>query len=185
MTSRRIEASLAQPRRDPEAVRTMRSLVGLALAITMVSGCGVLEPGGMFPPAPADLPAQLGEIEKPPLASINGVEGGLGSFCWQGGCADMFMHPPDSTGMPHVTPPLRVAFPLPVEDVGAMAISPGGSYAQTWQLEMTDGAIEEPFPVGAVMVMVSVLFRDGGSASYYWGVDDLIGRPTPTPTPAP
>ena len=167
-------------------MRSRRALAGALVVVAVLSGCGDLASGGTFPPASADLPVGPGEMETPPLASINGVEGVLRGYSWRGGFADFLaqppniVYPPDSK-MPRVTPPLRVALPLPAEMVGVTALNPLFAISHG----ITDGVIDEPLPTGTLAVEVSVLFRDGGSATYFWGVDDLIGRRTPTPSPSP
>src|SRR5687767_3643991 len=104
-----------------------------------------LTPTGTFPEAAAE-PAL--PMEEPPLASINGVEGMLTTFCWKGGCADSFSHPAPAT-LPRVSAPFRISLPLPAKEVEVTAVG-GGPAGREIPLTVTDSVISDPLPEGTV-----------------------------------
>lgn len=155
--------------RDGLAVRrsTPTLIVGLLLTLVL-SGCSLFFGG------------RDGE---PPLASINGVPGHLGSYCWDGTCADA-AGPPDPSTLRAVSAPLTLAVPHPVDTIKVFAWGPGGPDAASVEVGLTDGVID-PIPADTVMVSVGVWFAGGGDAGYYWAIgeraDGAEGEASPTP----
>src|SRR6187399_2410994 len=107
------------------------SIVGLVLALVL-SGCFLFS----------------GPDGGPPLASINGVPGRLGSYCWDSTCGDAGL--PDPSTLNTVSAPLTLAVPLNVETIQIHAWGPGGQDAESVEIGLTDGVID-PIPPDTVL----------------------------------
>jgi len=119
----------------------------------------------------------------PPLASINGVPGQLGSYCWDSTCGDSGF--PDPLTLPTVSAPLTLAAPLNADTIEIYAYGPGGQDANPIEVGLTDGVID-PIPPDTVMLTVGVWFAGmGGDAFYSWAIeepaDGVPGEASPTP----
>jgi hypothetical protein len=144
------------------------------LVAVLLAGCGVLHPAP--PPPPAPPPVQPLPLRAPPPLSANGVDGSPLSWCGKGGCVDGALDPSKPLQYPDVGTPLTFQPDQPVLRIVVNLQAPNGSPVLL-PVEGTDGdgtpigdvlAVSE-LPPGAWTVLVaSVYFAAGGSASYVW-----------------
>ena len=185
---------IASARNKPEVVGVsacdMTRLVtcwAIAVALVLVGCAASVDVGSGAPPATATrvqwtptplatssigapTPATTGSPRPtfppdfPPVVTINGVAGSLGSFCGPLGCADSGM----PGELPVVTEPLALAIPPGSHLVQAVSRSPGAT-GQGEPLDFEGGQLIG-VPDDAVSISVSFRWPAGGDANYYWAV---------------